>query len=105
MDFNDAARDIYQRYNGETSQSDIRAMLDDEIRSEEKRLRDRGGRGHMVYASAVQTAHKRILEWIETAPEFDTSDLVSFVAHSRHACVWAVLLGQRINATAKVAAK
>ncbi len=95
MDFNDASHDISKKY-PTLSTSDIRNMMDDEIREEESR-RDNSNRGGHRYERAVATAHERILQWIATADEYQVNDVASFVASHRRACVWAVLVGQRLS--------
>ncbi len=95
MDFNDATTDIQKKY-PTLNTSDVRNMMDDEIRAEEERLsKERGIRDK--YQRAVTAAHERILQWIATADEFAIDDVASFVASHRRACVWAVLVGQRLK--------
>ncbi len=52
MDFNDAARDLYQRFNGVTNTSDVRNMLDDEVRSDG----DEGGHEEPITAVDIKRA-------------------------------------------------
>ncbi len=98
MDFNDATRDIQTKY-PMLNTSDLRNMMDDEIRSEEDRLsKERGLRDK--YQRAVTAAHSRILDWIGKADEYQIDDVASFIASHRRACCWAVLIGQRLKAQA-----
>ncbi len=95
MDFNDATTDIQKKY-PTLNTSDVRNMMDDEVRSEEERLsKERGIRDK--YQRAVNTAHERILQWIATADEYQVDDVASFIASHRRACAWAVLVGQRLK--------
>src|SRR5678816_3556104 len=96
MDFNDATLSIHRQYPG-LNTSDLRNMMDDEVRDEQARLKVAHPYNRTSYARAVSTAHDRILNWLATADEYQINDIASFVASHRRACVWSVLVGQRMK--------
>lgn len=58
------------------------------------------------YQAAVKKSCKMILEWLKTAHEYevnicDPEDLADFVAFTRPACVWAVLISKHHDESAR----
>ena len=91
MDLFDAVSDI-RRQHPELDEDEIRSAMDSEVTYEEGRLK-----GQRKYARAVESAHFRILAWLQEDPSeyrinfFDPNSMAHFVVRHRTACTWAVL--------------
>jgi hypothetical protein len=101
MDFFDALASLQKIAPGYDDA--LRNALDSEVEHEEKRIRGLGVR-NAAYARAVESAHDRIKDWIETADSYldyrgsiDPAVLLRFVSTHRHAVVIAVLIGNELN--------
>lgn len=95
MDFNDAVLDICKTYPG-LNTMDVRAAVDLESKDAEQSF---GGR--FKYERSLETAHARILHWLETGDgevvELNYASLAHFAISHRPAYTWAVLAGRALR--------